>query len=62
MSGAATTWPEVFREELAAAARHLLRTIRVVVVDTTENQDVVGEFGITRCSHQVQGDFDMDNR
>lgn len=37
-----------FREQLAAAARHLLRTIRVVVVDVTENPDVVGDFGITR--------------
>eukprot|EP00435_Cladocopium_sp_Y103_P030999 s422_g7.t2 len=36
------------REQLAAAARHLLRTIRVVVVDVTENPDVMGDFGITR--------------
>eukprot|EP00438_Fugacium_kawagutii_P034122 Skav214381 [mRNA] locus=scaffold4284:94835:110044:- [translate_table: standard] len=31
------------RDELAAAARYLLRSIRVVVVDVTENPELVGE-------------------
>jgi len=42
-----------FRDELAAAARLLLRAIRVVVVDVTKNQDTVGEFGIVRHLHEV---------
>ena len=41
------------RDELAAAARLLLRAIRVVVVDVTKNQDTVGEFGIVRHLHEV---------
>ena len=41
------------RDELAAAARLLLRGIRVVVVDVTKNQDTVGEFGIVRHLHEV---------